>query len=721
MAKKGSSGTQLDDFIVDQWGGLNTAIKSAKDLPLGVSPDSLNWITGWDPNQKKGDHIELRRGMALLGTNRNKGAGSVNGLGVGITISGIQIPFWSYRNNLFYYNASSQLNVSSGTLSSAAVNDYISIEAFQGLAGAFVYVSSPNSSMYKVPTANPTSLYDITSGSFQGHINFTNGRMNLWNKTQNPGQPDTLDRFQSSVDLATFSSAGFNQGIVAATGDGSTKSFPFTLSPLTLFGTIVIGAATEGATISGISAANEAIITTSTAHGLAVGSYLFVDGVASPYSSINQVVLTVLATTINTLTVNYDTHSFGSYISGGNLYPATEYFVDNQNGSLISNLGNVGTINYVTGAVTIAFSTAPINGEPVLVQTYNQAPEAGIEDFTIPASPGSGDPYLWPERDGGGSLNAIVPFSGSDYGLHSYRTWVNTNDSNTRGNSIDIPYRNNIGTPFYKSGYPTGDGIVYIDTTVPSDPKFQILTVAPNTTDQTVEPFHLSDSLDLSLQGFVAPPVIYWDKYYLFACQNIVNGSTQSFNGTTFIMNNESGYWDKLDYQISLFEKYYGMLLGGSSISNNVFTLFSGFDDDGSPINNYWTSGIYNLGFNGLKTTERFVIEGLIQPAQQLQIYASYDQGSFILIQTINGTDPCVSQGNPQLVGSDTVGSTAVGAGIVYANPFLLDFQLAADDYNYIQIKFVATKIGYVELDRWTLKLNQKKSMQVQPINTITP
>jgi hypothetical protein len=55
-----------------------------------------------------------------------------------------------------------------------------------------------------------------------------------------------------------------------------------------------------------------------------------------------------------------------------------------------------------------------------------------------------------------------------------------------------------------------------------------------------------------------------------------------------YVRNVFSGAWDKLDYRATCLAIYNGALLAGDPLSNNVFTLFSGFDDDESPIDNHW-------------------------------------------------------------------------------------------------------------------------------------
>ena len=54
---------RISDFEVSKFGGLLTAIKDKKTIKPGIATDANNWATA-----KFGDSIELRRGMALLGS-----------------------------------------------------------------------------------------------------------------------------------------------------------------------------------------------------------------------------------------------------------------------------------------------------------------------------------------------------------------------------------------------------------------------------------------------------------------------------------------------------------------------------------------------------------------------------------------------------------------------------------------------------------------------------
>src|SRR3954471_18374631 len=108
---------RIPDYTVSQFSGLNTFVKDTKTLKAGVATSSLNWLTA-----KYGDHIELRRGSALLGQTRQTGSGKVTGLGVGTRYDGVQVPFRSRGQKIEYYDSDSDDWTETGTdrLGSAA-------------------------------------------------------------------------------------------------------------------------------------------------------------------------------------------------------------------------------------------------------------------------------------------------------------------------------------------------------------------------------------------------------------------------------------------------------------------------------------------------------------------------------------------------------------------------------------------------------------------------
>ena len=172
-----------------------------------------------------------------------------------------------------------------------------------------------------------------------------------------------------------------------------------------------------------------------------------------------------------------------------------------------------------------------------------------------------------------------------------------------------------------------------------------------------------------------------------------------------------------MNRQLSCFAIFNGTLLAGDGLSNNVFTLFSGTDDDGGNIANHWTSKLFNLGVPGMKKTYRIVVKGLIQQTQNVDIYFSFDSGNFVKLCTVVGNASYVNLGNPVDVGSSTVGSNVIGGGGsgLVAYPFEVEFTIASDNYEYVQFMLEANNIGYVSIDEFTFKDNRLKSRKVPP------
>ena len=700
----------IPDFVVSEWNGINTSIKDQTDLPIGASPDALNWITG-----KYKDHIELRRGYALLGNTRVSNAGKITGIGIGTRPDGTQIPFFTYAQKIKYYNATTQdtAEIGTNTLPATANGEDVAIMPYQNLAGASTYITSPSSSIYKIMNANPASITDLMSLAFRGKAKIDTNRMFLWDR-----RDVQLSRYQTELYLSLSDQTSISQytqtvAESAGTGDGATKAFSGTLAfkasnpKQTTFFNEFFSPVFAGVSITGITNAVQAVVTVGS-HSLQTGDIVFFDGV-SGMTQINDTFGVVESTTATTITTSINSTTYGVYSSGGSIYKS-EYFHDDKNGNLTSNLGGTGTINYTTGAYVLNFNTAPLNGKGIFSNYYvEDSTNGGIADFTIDGST-TGKGKIFPQFDGGGNLNAVLPFDQTQYCFHVVKTWylsLGTDDTK----AANLPYRSQFGIPYWRAAFATPDGIVMIDNALPSNPKAKILEIdaSLSTAVLTIVPVTISDQLDLTPFGFNAAVVRRWGDYDIIACQNVVNGVVDSFNTIFFLRNIYSGQWDRLDYMVSCLDEFYGALLGGSSLQNNVFTLFSGTDDDGSKINNYWTSKQFDLHVEGTKKFNRFVIRGLIQNTQNLDIMLSFDSGAFIKIFTVQGNASYVNQGNPVFVGSNTVGSQVVGGGngqgpAITAYPFEVELEFSSDYFEYVQAKFVANNIGFIQIDEYIFK-----------------
>lgn len=380
---------------------------------------------------------------------------------------------------------------------------------------------------------------------------------------------------------------------------------------------------------------------------------------------------------------------------------SVETFTDDRNGNMVGNLGGTGTVNYATGAVSVTFNTAPANLAAITCSYYHEtATSTGILDYSGGAN-GQGKSFR--QDDGGGNLMAIYNLNEIEYCLHLLKTWqLKTSLDDTA--TTNLTYRN-IGIPYQRAAWQTPDGIIFADLSRPTDPKFRRLQVLQGTTSTTIEPVPISDSLDLSPYGFDYCVAFRWGDYEVFCVQEKLNEVANSFNSVMLIRNVVSGAWDKLNYYASCLAELNGTLIAGDSISNNAYTLFSGFDEDGDVIKNYWTSSRLNLKSDRLKNCRRMVMNGLIQKDQSLKVSLSYDGGAFTDITTISGSGSYVDIGIDTYIGGPTIGSkVAGGGGATTAHPYEIDFPINSDRFLDVRIRIEALGIGYVSVNQFTFK-----------------
>jgi hypothetical protein len=713
MAKK-SEGQSIPNQLTDQWMGFNSGVQNSADLPKGVSPDELNWVVGVAKNEEGkaiGDHIELRRGTALLGQTRNNANTPVSGLEVSLGVDGTQVPFYAFGTSVWYYNAATEDVANTGlVLPTSAENDDICMKGYTNIAGSYCYVSSPNMGcVYKIPTANPTANVKLTTGQ-SGYFIFDQSRSFMWNVTfPASGLKNRNNVYISYTDANTYTQDPpftTQSSLSLGTGDGTTKTFSGTLlasfgaipAGQTVYGIQIAGARLASISVSAITTATQAVITTSSPHGFAANDQIIIYGVVG-MTNINDMILQVVSIQSTTqFTVNIDSSSFVAYSSGGSVAEA-EIFTDNLDGTLSSTLGGTGTINYATAAYSVTFNTAPISGTPI-VDTFltEDSVNTGVFDYTVPASRTNGQGLIELQAAGGGPIQAVVPLAGTDYCLHEFDIWqlyLSADDTK----ASNVIYRKHVGLSNWRACAPTATGILILDNFTSAIPRIRELSLQYTITslNPLVVPVSISDQLDLTPYTFDKTVIVFWGHYYLVFMKGQTNGKPDPTNDVCFLYNTMSATWDKLDYAATVAAIYYGTLIVGDTLSPNLFTLFSGYDDDGQIINNYYTSAPDGFGIRGQKRFNKFRIKGLIGVSQSFDVYFSYDGAPFVKTATISGSGSYVNKGNPTSVGGYTIGSNIYGGSPTqYANPFEVEFSVGSPRFEYVQYKFVATNIGYV-------------------------
>jgi hypothetical protein len=705
----------MQDYIIKNWTKGTVNRVEDETLPKGAASDSLNWLT-------KGDHIELRRGQTLMGASVD-GAGRVTGLRVGSKLDGAatQVLFATYLRKLRYYDESTDDWVESGSdvLPAAASGEDVAMTPYSSLAGSFVYASSPNSDIYKVAVANPGDVTTLVSTSHRGKIRIKSGRMYLWDRKDANGGSDKSGLFRSWIDKDELSDFSFTQKEDVGTGAGgvspslTTLAFRAANAKATCM-YVRLGVPKAAAkTITAISQASSAVVT-SAAHGLSVGAYVTVQGVLG-MTQINGVIARITAVSTDTFTVDVNSSAFSAYSSAGSAYPA-EVMVDQRDGTLAGSDGGTGTVNYTTGAIAITAAANVTTGGKVYAEYYVEdatSSDAGtsnsgaIADFTKSSTRLAGEGFVLRQDDGGGAFQNLFTLGADEYCFHTHKTWKVTTASDD-ASAVNSIYRAKVGIEYWRAGFETGEGILYVDSTDPANAAFRRLQI--NDLSGLAVPKELSEAIDLSPYRFDHAVVYEWGDYQILACRTAGSAA----NDTAFVRSKIWDSWDRLDYRISCLETYNGTLVGGDSGSNNVFQLFASLSDEESNIPNSWTSGNDPLGAEGTKKVNRMEVSGLIGPDQSFDLQLSYDRGEFVTVQTIAGRGDYVDSGQRVMVGANVLGKELIGGSGgqgegIEAYPFRHEFLVNTDRFQKLRYRLVAKSLGWLSVSEVQFKDIRRK------------
>lgn len=368
-----------------------------------------------------------------------------------------------------------------------------------------------------------------------------------------------------------------------------------------------------------------------------------------------------------------------------------EVYTDDFLGNLTGSAGGTGTINYATGAYTLSNA-----GVGTATYRWEDSNAKGVTDFTKSATRVAGEGFMFPQDQGGDAiLNILIGQDGAYYSLKkqsAYRLYIDQSD--TMGTSTENKlYRNDIGIPNFRAAISTSKGIVFINTANPDNPELTILQRNP--LGDNIEPVVLFPHFDFSLYDYSDCAIDTYDSYITIACKE--QGSV--YNNVILLCDMTAKTVDITYYPARIFAKDNGILYVGSPISESVFKVFNGFDDEGYVIDNFWTGRGETYKAEFLKKFKRLRLAGFIDPNQEVDVYVSFDDGGFELVNTISGKGTYVDYSTLHTVGSSMVGEAQIGgANTTNAYPYLCEFKVPCPKFRKRTLKFVAKGVGYVSV-----------------------
>lgn len=621
-----------------------------QQIPRGAAQKSLNMLS-------RGTWVETRGGYHPIGTEVT-GSGKVLGIFTGHKWDGSEILYRATLDGkLSYFDGSvwqevggAGANILAGAI---ATQENVYIDEYFSPAGAQLWVSSPSTDLIKIMTANPASYlsqYDA-SKNFKGRMRIIQNSMWLWHYILS----STFTGSQATK--ATVQRSYIDSQDYQTQTDNNTA----------------LGTSISGNTISGTLTKN---------------------------SIANATVFGVVITDSDT---------------------PNETFTDDYLGNLVGSLGGTGSIDYCTGKFTITPKNAPVSPSLSATYSYEDSTAGGIADFTKSGTRAAGQGVAWIQNNGGDILG-VNPYNGSEYILHQRNAYIVTPSSDDTG-ATNVIYRQNLSLASERGSVATADGVYYVDTTLASRPFIALLSYDPISAQ--VLPIDLSSEiLDLSMYVFDQCCAYQWGDFIVFECRtpdSAVNNRMVTFNyklsempSVTARSQKKSRIFDTQDFFGNCFATYQGQLVAGDSLSNNVYKLFDGFDDDNGIPNCYWIGNVDDHQVPGLKQTKKLWVEGYIGTNQTVDVYVQLDANTSYKVGTISGQGVYVDQGQSVTIGSLQVGVYPIGGpndqGVGYH--YLIEIIVNTSKYKYFTISFFPTGIGYFSFQMYAnydIRLNTDK------------
>lgn len=366
-----------------------------------------------------------------------------------------------------------------------------------------------------------------------------------------------------------------------------------------------------------------------------------------------------------------------------------ETFVDNYDGTMTGSLGSTGTINYTSGAYTVTGQS----GAGTVDYSWEMTNNKGVTDFTYSGTRTALQGDAVRQDEGGDAIKNIIFYNGTYFSFKEKSvyslTWADTGLTFN-----NIVFRTNIGLPYWRSIIATSKGIIFIDNANQDKPELTILK--QNITGDHLEPVTLANHFDFSNYSWNNSTLGTFGEFIIFSGKT----STSTINNKLFLYNTRRDTVDILPYGATTITSSDGHLYIGDTITDNIYEILSGFDDDNDIIENYWISNDEKYGSENLKKFLRLRLKGLITPDQKLEVYVNYDNDAYTLVGTILGNGTYVDIDNVYGIGTQGIGSAVIGGETsVDGSFYFAELKLSGIKFRKRSIKLKATGIGYVSVN----------------------
>ncbi|HMA79097.1 MAG TPA: hypothetical protein VKP88_08320, partial [Candidatus Paceibacterota bacterium] len=311
-------------------------------------------------------------------------------------------------------------------------------------------------------------------------------------------------------------------------------------------------------------------------------------------------------------------------------------------GSATSDSDGTGTVNFATGAYNVTFS-ATTTGAVTSDYQWEDSNQAGVTDFTKSATRLAGEGFIIRQDKGGDSIQTVIPFDGSYFSFKEnsvYQFTLDAEDTNPTNELI----RSDVGVSTPRAAVSTSTGIMYLNTGNPSDPFIAILQRNPVGDDFITQPLFPQFKFDKYTYDDVTLDT--WDKYLLVACAENADN-----NNRILMCNMREKTVDVAPYPARCFSKIDGVLYSGDPLAYTSYEMFTGFDNVGTKVQNYWQSKGETYNAVGLKKVKAFIFRGQISPDQSIKVSVSVDDGDYQHVGTILGSGDYVDYSATSAIG----------------------------------------------------------------------